>query len=288
MRMLGSIALAACLIAAPGLARDKEPPFVESKAVADGKAVTFNPAKAYLLLRSDSQQSLYLMKVPTPDDDARYAALHAEALAKAQRKYLKQRAAYDRAVADAAKLPKGTPRPQLPEPPVEPVDATFAFTPFGLMADVGIGPINRFAKDKGASTYLQEVTPGEYRVYGPLSVMPAGGAIGMCFCMGSVKFVARAGEIVDLGVILAADAAKAPDGDSSMPRVGAFSAFLTPAPADMPLDPRLAGTTVRRAEYRPVGKLPNYYGVEVGRIPEMPGVLHYERDRIVDLTAPGK
>ncbi|MCX8475812.1 MAG: hypothetical protein MT490_08450 [Sphingomonas sp.] len=279
-------ALASLTLASPAIAGDKHPVFVETKAVKDKPVVALDPAKAYVMLRTDEAVPLYLMRMPTADEQAVYAELRSKALAEARGKYAKKRANYDRAVTAAAKLPKGSPAPRIPDEPIEPTEANFEFTPFGAMAAVGIGPLDRFAKAKGgASTYLQELTPGEYRIYGHLVIGP-NAALGSCFCMGSVKFEARAGEIVDMGVILTDGIArpKATPGDSSMPVVMDIPNYLGPAPAEMTLDPRLAQMTVRRAEYRPVGKLPNYFGVTIGRIPEMAGVFRYERDRIVDLA----
>jgi hypothetical protein len=281
-------ALASLTLASPAIAGDKHPVFVEARAVKDKPAVTLDSTKAYVMLRTDEAVPFYLMRVPTAEEQAVYTQLRDEAFAEAREKYAKKRASYDRAVAAAAKLPKGSPRPRLPEEPVEPTESNFEFTPFGVMAAVGIGPLDRFAKAKGgASTYLQELTPGEYRIYGPLALTNGAAPLGTCFCMGSVKFEARAGEIVDMGVILTdgVERPKAPPGDSSMPVVMDIPNYLGPAPADMTIDPRLAQFTIRRAAYRPVGKLPNYFGVTVGRIPAMSGVLRYERDRIVDLTA---
>lgn len=280
--------LASLTLANPAVAGDKHPVFVESEAVKDKPVVALDPTKAYVLLRTDEAVPLYLMRVPTGDDQAVYDRLRSDAFAEAREKYAKKRASYDRAVAEAARLPKGTPKPRLPEKPVEPTESNFEFTPFGMMAAVGIGPRDRFAKAKGgASTYLHEVTPGEYRIYGPLAFNNGTAPLGTCFCMGSVKFAARAGEITDMGVILTdgVEQPKAPPGDSAMPVVLDIPNYLGPAPADMTLDPRLAQMTVRRARYRPVGKLPNYFGVALGRIPAMAGVLRYDRDRIVDLAA---
>jgi hypothetical protein len=280
-------ALASLTLAGPAIAGDKHPMFVESRAVKDKPVVTLEPAKAYVLLRSDEAVPLYLMRVPTAEEQAVYTQLRNEAFAEAREKYTKKRVSYDRAVAAAAKLPKDAPRQRLPDKPVEPTEANFEFTPFGMMAAVGIGPLDRFAKAKGgASTYLQEITPGEYRIYGPLVFNNGAAALGTCYCMGSVKFEARAGEIVDMGVILTdgVERPKAPPGDSSFPVAMDIPNYLGPAPADMAIDPRLAQSTIRRAVYKPVGKLPNYFGVTIGRIPAMPGVLRYDRDRIVDLT----
>jgi hypothetical protein len=52
----------------------------------------------------------------------------------------------------------------------------------------------------------------------------------------------------------------------------------------MTLDPRIASLPIRRAEFHAVGKLPNFFGVRLGRIPAMPGVIDYDHDRIIDLA----
>lgn len=287
MRKSFVAALAAAALAMPAFAKEKPPVFVESLPVKDKPVVALNAQKAYVLLRTDQQQSLYLMKIPSPQDQAAYDRLRAGELKKAHAKYLKKKAQYDAAVKSAANQPKGTPRPKLPDVPIEPTEENFEFTAFGVLAGVSIGPINRFAKSDGVSTYLQEVTPGDYRIYGPLWIGPDGIAYGSCYCMGSVRFQARAGEIVDMGVILSkgADLPKPPPGDSTMPVIMSVAEFLTPASASLAPDPRLGRLPIVPARYRPVGKLPNYWGVTIGRIQAMPGVLRYDRDRIVDLTS---
>ena len=278
MRVLLGAAMALS-IAAPAAAA-KDPVFVEAAAVKDKPAVAIDPAKAYVLLRSDAAIPLHLMKEPTPADQAVYDKMRADALAKSRAKYAKQRARYDAAKQRAAALPKGDPGAELPPEPIAPTEANFEFTPFYLMTGVSIGPMNRFAKqDGGGSVYLQEVTPGSYRVYGPLLVVPNGAAAGTCFCMGSVRFDAKAGEIVDLGLVVTK--ADAGEGDKLIP----LGFRLAPATDATPVDPRLKALTVRPAVYRPAGKLPNYFGVAIDRMPEIPGVMRYERDRIVDLTA---
>jgi hypothetical protein len=286
MRTLLPSALIALSLAVPAIAKEKAPVFVETAAVKDKPAVVLNSAKAYVMLRSDIAVPLYLMKVPTADDQTTYDKFRADALAKAHGKYVKKQAEYDVAVKEKASAPKGAALPPLPDKPLEPTEANFQFTPFPLLAGVSIGPINRFAKaDGGLSTYLQELTPGEYRIYGPLATAPNGGAMGSCFCMGSVAFAAKAGEIVDLGVIAAKAnlSVKRPEGDSSAPMILDVP-FLVPAGASVAIDPRLSGAHVVPARFRPVGKLPNYFGVTINRIQPIPGVMRYDRDRIVDLT----
>ena len=280
-------ALLALSLALPAMAKDKGPVFVEALSVKDKPGVTLDSAKAYVLLRSDMPVPLYLMKVASADDQAAYDKLRADALVKAHDKYVKKQAQYDAAVKENAKAPKGSPLPPLPEKPVEPTEANFEFTPVPLLTGVLIGPMYRFAKgDGGSSTYLEELTPGEYRIYGPLAANPGVAAVGSCYCMGSVAFTVKAGEITDLGMIAAKanPPAKRPEGDSSAPVI-MDGPLLVPAGADVALDPRLSGARIVPAKFRPIGKLPNYFGVTVNRMPAMPGVMRYDRDRIVDLTA---
>lgn len=287
--LIATAALAVC--ASPAFAKKKKVVFVESSAVKDKPVFALDPARAYILVRSNIATPLHLMRIPSSEDQVAYDALKAEAFAEAREKYAKKKASYDKAKAAYDKTPKGAAKPVLPEKPVEPTEANFEFTPFGLLTGVSVGPLFRFAKGEGgASTYLQEITPGRYRIYGTLSVLPNGGAAGGCFCMGSVGFEVKAGQITDLGYMrsLMPDEVKVAEGDATRlfdtEKVEGYQ-FLQPAPAAWALDPRLANATIAPARFWPVGKMPNYYGVSVGRMPPLAGVMRYERDRIVDLTA---
>lgn len=270
------------LLAAPAIAKTKPPVFVESQPVKDKPVVALDPTKAYVLLRSDLATPLYLMKVPTAADQAAYDKLRADALAESREKYARKLVGYEQDRKLAAKTPNMRP----PERPTEPTEDNFQFVSFEMMASVGVGPLNRFAKSKESSVYLQELTPGTYRIYGLLSVMPNGAAVGSCFCMGSVKFTARAGEIADMGVIQAKVTPQRYEGDSSHPADLAGQTFFAPAPAGMPNDPRLASARIVPARYHPIGKLPNYLGLTITRLPAMADVMRYDRDRIVDMSTP--
>lgn len=272
-------ALCGAAAAMPLLAKDKPPVFVEYRPVKDAPSVALDPAKAYILLRTDYQVPLYLMKLPTAEDQASYDRLRADALVESHRKYLKKLKSYQDDKAAAANTPGLA---FTDTAPVEPTEANFDFVAFGRMAAVGIGPLNRFAKGD-TMTYLEEVTPGAYRIYGLMTVMPNGAAVGTCFCMGSMKFHAKAGEIVDLGVLQAHKIERVA-GDSSAPQDMTGLGLFERAGADLPLDPRLAAFKVVLAAYKPIGKLPNYFGLTIGRMPATPGVMRYDRDRIVDLT----
>jgi len=93
-------------------------------------------------------------------------------------------------------------------------------------------------------------------------------------------------QVAGLGVIAAKAnlSVKRPEGDSSA-SVILDGPFLVPAGTSVAIDPRLNGAHVVPARFRPVGKLPNYFGLPINRMPAIPGVMRYDRDRIVDLTA---
>lgn len=280
---LGAVALS--LLTAPASAKSKDVVFVTSTAVKDKPVVALDKAQAYILMRSDMATTLQLMKVPSTEDQVAYDKMRTDAFAEASEKYVKKLASYERTkkLADSMKKSGSGTTVTVPEKPVEPTETNFEYLAFGLLSGVSIGPINRFAKQEGgASVYLQAVTPGAYRIYGPMAVVPNGPVMGTCLCMGSVSFEARAGEITDMGTLLVK-----PDGVATEAEgIRSLNFQLVPATADMAVDARLKGVAIRPAAYRPIGKLPNYYGIEVSRIAAMPGVIGYDRDRIVDLTAP--
>lgn len=294
--LIATAALAAC--ASPALAKKEKVVFVTASAVKDQPALTLDPARAYVLIRSNVAMPLHLMRIPSSENQVKYDALKAEAFAEAREKYAKKKAdyekakaAYEKAKAAYDKSPRTVLKPVPPVELVEPTEANFEFIPFGLMTGVSIGPLFRFAKGEGgASTYLHEITPGKYRIYGTLSVLPSAGATGGCFCMGSVAFEVKAGQVTDLGYLraLMPDEVKPQDGDATRlfdgEKVAGYQ-FIQAAPASWTLDPRLSSATIVPAKFWPVGKMPNYFGVSVGRMPPIAGVMRYDRDRIVDLTA---
>jgi hypothetical protein len=269
--------IAAALIAAPALAK-KAPEFVKSDAVGDKAAIALDPTLGHILLRSPNQRALYLMKVPSAEDQVAYDALKADAFADAREKYAKKLASYE----SLRKQRAAGSQVSVPDKPVEPTEAGFEFTPFDLLATVAIGPLFRFAKgDGGASTYLHAVTPGRYKIYGPISAGANGAVMGVCYCMGSVSFEVKAGEVTDISALATLPPEETPDG------VVLIGAKMKDGAALPPVDPRLAKTTITPARFRPVGKAPNYYGLAITRMPAMAGVMRYDRDRVVDLTGEG-
>lgn len=281
------IATAALIVAVPAVSAKEKVVFVETAVVKDKPIVTLNPAKAYILVRSTDGATVHLMRVPSADDQAVYDRLRGEALTEAREKYTRKaedyarnQERYERAMeaytkSKPASGPARTPKPVAPVKPVEPTEENFEFTPFGLMTGVVMGPFNRLSKGDNGSVYLQEVTPGSYRIY---SATPMA-----CFCMGSVKFEAKAGEITDVGAFDVGMADERTKGDSAQP--GPVVLRYRASGTGYPADPRLSAMKLVPAVLRPVGKLPNYFGGSIDRFPAIEGVMRYDRDRIVDLTA---
>jgi len=280
------IATVALIAAIPAVSAKEKVVFVETAVVKDKPVVTLNPAKAYILVRSADGLTVHLMRVPSAEDQVAYDRLRGEALGEAREKYTRKAAdyardqtRYERAMADydKSKSPQGStrmPKPVAPVKPVEPTEENFEFTPFGLMTGVVIGPFNRLSKGDNGSVYLQEVTPGSYRIY---SATPMA-----CFCMGSVKFEAKAGEITDVGVFDIGMAEDRIKGDSAQP--GPVTLRYRVSGTGYPADPRLSAMKLVPAVLKPVGKLPNYFGGSIDRFPAIEGVMRYDRDRIVDLS----
>ncbi|MFY7835551.1 MAG: hypothetical protein ACOVQ0_04620 [Novosphingobium sp.] len=285
MRIVKALALIsafALLPLAAHAADDKEK--WETKAVADKPQVVLNPAKAYIAVQGDYQVNPLLMKRPNAEEAAKHTAKRAEELAKEHEKWVKKHASWEREMAVFAKSPPSVKRPTEPQ---EPTEANFSWPRYEQVHPVYIGPQNRFAKaEGGASTYLQEVEPGEYVFYGSVMMGVAGG---ICACLGTVAFKADAGKITSLGKMRlpwieslrgpketrAKNSLELPEGTTSL-------AF---APAVFS-DPRVPADMVVAARFTPIDRMPNWFGLEVDRVMPIEGVMRYDRDKVVDLTVP--
>jgi hypothetical protein len=132
----------------------------------------------------------------------------------------------------------------------------------------------RFSSGGEGKTYLRAVQPGSYILYGNIGVGNNGAHVGVCLCMGSLRFEVPPGQIVDLGQILYPRFA-----ESTRP----WGVAVVPFESPMIVPAALAGLPRIPAEFRAAPKLPNYFGVEIDRHDPMPGVLAYERDIPIDV-----
>lgn len=231
--------------------------------------VVVEPHRAYIFYRTNVRGTLNLMR------DVGAAAREATrvgAFDVARADYRRRLARYERTRAQC----ESNPAPGCPDRPAEPSLETFPDpTPEGAML-VSIVWQPRFTGGDEGSSYLMAVEPGAYVIYGNMMLGNNGFALGVCLCMGSVRFEARPGQITDLGEINF----RRPD-----ERTGRrpWSPDVVPYVSTMTLPPRLAGLPRVAAEFHAADKLPNWFGVEIDRHPAMPGVLAYDRDRVIDV-----
>jgi hypothetical protein len=288
--LLVAALLAAPLISpSPAFAADG-PPAREYKPVADKPVAEIDPAKSYIIVQTESATPLTFIRRPDKEDIDDYLRRRQEALAKAHGKWEKKQANW---VRDAAAWDKGGSSRTGPRPvkPVEPTDANLAFPAIEQENMVSIGPFNRFAKEKGRSIFLHMVPPGHYAFYGPIIIAAAAG--GTCLCMGSIQFEVKPGQIVNTGTMVGtwmAERAKAKaEGRPVLPISTEFPGKLTTTswqpPAPDKVDPRLAAFTIVPADLRASGRVPNYFGLQIDRLTPVPGVLDYDRDKIIDVKA---
>lgn len=288
---LAAGALAALASPAAAAAGDRE-----FKSVGDKDAVTLDPARSYMIVQtnSDFPFPLAFVRIPDQADVADYRARRQAALDKAHAKWVKRHAQWKAEFTNWYRLEKSE-RERTPRPvqPVEPTDANLNFTALDLENMFQVGPLNRFAKGDDRSTFVTAVPPGRYAFYGPVNILqPAG--VGTCMCMGTIQFEVKPGEIVNAGTMmvnLLAERERAkkegrptPDNDLELPESLNSISWAPPEPGAR-IDPRLAAYRIVPADLRAGGRFPNYYGVQIDRLTPVPGVLDYDRDRVVDVKA---
>ena len=262
--------------------------------VGDKEVVTLDPDASYVILQTNSDSSMYsfgltLLRRPTNADRSDYVRRRGEALAKAHAKWERQHASW---TAEAGRWNAMKPNQRAgkrPVEPVEPTDANLAFLPIDRENMVQVGPFDRFAKKDGRSTFVHKVKPGRYVFYGPI-IFNANAAGGTCMCMGSIEFEVPERTIVHAGMMTLnwmderakakAEGRPVPKTDLDLPpEMNAVSWELPRAGAS--IDPRLSAYRIVPAEMRAAGPFPNYFGVGIDRITAIPGIITYDRDRIV-------
>lgn len=281
-RFLALIAGALAIIAVPAAAQKVKPDIAEYKAIEAKNVVSgkykLNPAKAYIFVRSPQNRANGIfIKTPNAEEIANYEAKWREELAEEQKDYIGKRKRWE--VEKKAGTARG-------DAPVEPTEASFAIEPIDFRMIVAFGPQFVFDKTDGDSksfSYLIEVEPGEYSYFGPILYVPGAQVFGQCYCMGSVKFEAKAGEITSLGDFLSLGWA-----DRKALEQSTFEREFLPdrpaKPTDWSVPQSLAAFPATPAPLRAAGKRNNFMRALVGRIPPVPGVLAYNRDVPIDLV----
>ena len=282
--LMGAFALAAAAVPATALAQP-----VEEKNLLSGKA-KIESDSGYIYVSGPIRQTGMLLRLPDTAMIAEYEQEWATALAKVQKKYpgkLKSwEASKDYAEAQGRRIP---------DKPIEPTPENFAIGPIELRGPVSFGPQFVFAKGKDPESYsyLTKVRPGRYAYYGPIFMAANGAVAGMCYCMGTVAFEVKSGMITDTGNFLLVGAGADPDFPARPEKVlGSEAGLYRPvAGSDQwgqlayGLPESLQSFPNVRADFRAHGKIDNFYGITLGRMPPVAGVLAYDRDKVVDLKA---
>jgi hypothetical protein len=274
----------AVLVLSPSAAHAEGKP-VEEKNVLSGKD-KLDPAKGYIFLHAAGRTNGLLLRVPDEETRAAYQADWDEAFAKAEKKYPGQLKRWESDVA-VAKQTKST----LPEKPLPPSRETFSIGAIELRDMVSFGPMFVFSKAETRFSYMTAVKPGSYIYYGPLYYAPGVPPAGQCYCMGTVRFEVKAGIVTDLGNFLGAAPKPAAPYDVStlfwMKENEERAAKGKPpvfAPQELAygLPDSLKSWPSAQAEFHASGKLNNYFGITITRMPPVPGVLDYRRDAVID------
>ncbi len=228
--------------------------------------VVIDSAKSYVFYRTNVRGALVLLREASREE--REAARQA-AFNRARPDYERRLVQWERSRSRC----QATPAPDCPARPQEIRFEAFPDPPPERDRYVDIWWQPRFTAGDEGNSYFRAVPPGSYILYGNVMV-GSGGSMGVCLCMGSLRFEARAGQIVDLGEI---EYRRDPT-----PGRGPWGITVTPYAPTMRLPARLAGLPRAPAEFHAADKIPNYLGVEIDRHAPMPGVLAYQRDRVID------
>jgi hypothetical protein len=242
------------------------------------EAVTVDPQKSYIFFRSHEKIELQFLREVTPEEHAAWVAARETALARAQQRYERAASEYRRAVETCRNVPPPCLNMERPTPVT---NENFAFSPAEADNFVSVTRGPQFTRAGDDYSFLVAVPPGTYALYGPVTIA-GNGAVGFCLCMGSVRFEARAGQIMDLGEIRYPANEGLRRHTPGPAGTHTASVEIMPYAASMTRPDRLSGLPIVPAELRAANKMPNYFGVLIDRHSAVPGVLRYERDRVID------
>lgn len=263
----------------------KEKPVDEQIEVDGKKPFTVKADKSYFLYRTNAAgYGPSFMRIPGPPEIEAFYQAKAEAferdkadLVANRNKILAKKAA---AAKSGAKFEQEVP----PEPSLE----NYAFVYDAIQNLQALNHGKAIEKGKDQRVMLIEVTPGDYVLYG----VGYGNVVTTCFCLGTVGFSAKAGEIVDLGTILIASASEKSDipelagetgfGPSMNGHLVAFTGALRPASGAMALPALLKGNQAVPATFRAVGSFVSPGVFNINRLAPVEGVLRYEEGRVFD------
>lgn len=293
LRHIAVLLLALAFLPPPLAAQDEGDEMVEIK---EGEAFNLRADRAYILYRTPRFSGVprfepVFLRIPTDAElaiyDAKKLAAFEEALPKLTEEHQKELERRERDIQRGRDVPPVAP----PPPSLE----TFNYLG-GPTANLQSIAFNRaFVQQPEENTYLVEVTPGDFVLYGT-SFATGWSGVHVCYCLGTVGFEAKAGEITDLGYFYA-DTAKF---KSDIPEIAAESGFgpssdagasfllagtVRPVRNDSFVPAALDRSRLIAARYHAVGKFVTPNTIGVNRLVPVPGVLDYDRGQVVDVAS---
>jgi hypothetical protein len=263
-------------------------------AIKAGATPQIRPDKAYLLFRTPRFKGVpaiepVLLRIPAASEIERFEQAKAAAYEKALPRLMEDyRKAQDKRAAQIAQG-RADAGPAPAKPSLE--RFPFAWDEAQNLQAVDFG--DAFVKTEAENTYLVEATPGDYVLYGltPSMGLPR---LVVCFCLGTVGFTARAGEITDMGYLyadyaykkstvpyLAAETGYGPSSD-----VGAWvlaAGTIRPVGPDSSRPSAIPASKTVAADYRAVGKFFTPDAGGINRLVPVPGILDYRSGDVIDV-----
>ncbi len=283
----------AVLSASPVIAKGPPRDMVEMKA---GTPVSIQKDRSYLLFRVPKHHGVpnfepVFLRIPNAEEMKLYEADRAASFALAAPKLIAER---DKQLSKqaAVRAAGGTYSGIVPPAPTT-QNFNYTWTRIGNLQNIDAAAA--FAKSAEEATYLVEVKPGDYVLFG--ASWPSGlASVHVCFCLGTVGFAAEPGKVVDLGYFMA-DRAKEKSvipelasetgyGPSSDP--GGTYLLAGTVRAVGPESSRAAGVprdAVEPARYRAVGKYLYPGAVGINRLVPVPGILDYDGGAVIDVQS---
>lgn len=276
---LRGFAVLSILLAVPARAEAPRTVAIEEKNVLSGKQA-IDPAKGYIFIRSAERSLGSFIKQPNAEELAEYEADWRKALDRAKKRYPAKLSNWEGNAAIARRV-----KEKVPEKPEEPTEENFSIGDIELRLISSFGPQYVYSKADGSYSYLMQVEPGTYTYHGPVSVLPNGVGAGLCYCMGSVKLEVKPGVITNLGDFLSRAKPDGAQARAEWAQQHPGEAFAIAADSgDHSLPTSLSGYTVVQPQLHAAGKMNNLYGVMIGRMTPVAGVLGYDRDTVIDLA----
>jgi hypothetical protein len=240
----------------------------------------------YIYLHGSRRTFGTFLKTPDESDIAQYEKDWEIAFEKAKQKYLKDLKKYQARLKiwelDNKKIVNQGDRSDKPPSPIEPSRDSFMIDDIELRNSAQYGPKFVYTNDKnlGTYSYLILVKPGTYTYHGQIAPGNQSGFFGTCFCMGSIQFDVKPGIITDIGNF--------PDNiypiNDHIAAVNSDSGSMAPN-FGFGLPDSLKAFPSVTADFSAAGKSGNYFGVVVNRLPAIPGILAYDRDKVIDLKS---